>query len=168
MLQTGQTTSFATGDDGDVQAGIKLPVPRFVDNGDGTVKDNLTHLTWLKDAGCFGLRKWVEALSEAKDLHAGEVPLDQHCGLTDGSVRGDWYLPNVKQYQSLFDYGYTGPVLTPGHPFAILNEGAGGWWTSTSLATNPSLAFTADFQNGRINYTTKISNLFFIAVRDGS
>ena len=43
--QTGQTAIFATGDDGDVAAGIKSPVPRFTDNGDGTVTDNLRGLS---------------------------------------------------------------------------------------------------------------------------
>jgi hypothetical protein len=49
---TGQTASFADGDDGDIQAGVPFPIPRFTDQGDGTVKDNLTHLIWLKNANC--------------------------------------------------------------------------------------------------------------------
>jgi len=56
MLKTGQTTSYATGDDGDLQRGIPWPNPRFTDNEDGTVTDNLTGLIWLKDANCFGIR----------------------------------------------------------------------------------------------------------------
>ncbi len=54
VLKTGQTTTFATGDDGDYQAGVPVPNPRFTDNGDGTVTDNLTGLTWLKNASCLG------------------------------------------------------------------------------------------------------------------
>ena len=34
--QTGQTTIYATGDDGDLQMGIPWPAPRFTDNSDGT------------------------------------------------------------------------------------------------------------------------------------
>lgn len=48
--RTGQITSYAAGDDGDIQAGLSLPEPRFTDNGDGTVTDNLTGLIWLKNA----------------------------------------------------------------------------------------------------------------------
>ena len=45
--KTGKTTSWATGDDGDLQIGVAWPNPRFIDNGDGTVMDKLTDLVWL-------------------------------------------------------------------------------------------------------------------------
>jgi hypothetical protein len=51
--RTGQTMSFAAGDDGDIKAGVPFPSPRFTDNGDGTVTDHLTGLIWLKNAYCF-------------------------------------------------------------------------------------------------------------------
>jgi len=41
-----------TGQDGEYQGGVSVD-PRFTDNGDGTVTDNLTGLIWLKDANCF-------------------------------------------------------------------------------------------------------------------
>ncbi len=41
VAQTGQTTSYATGDDGDLEKGVASPSPRFTDNGDGTVTDFL-------------------------------------------------------------------------------------------------------------------------------
>ena len=42
---SGQTTSYGAGDDGDVQAGATLA---YVDNGDGTITDSNTGLTWEK------------------------------------------------------------------------------------------------------------------------
>ena len=48
--QTGQTDYYAAGDDGALQKGVPWPTPRFTDNGNGTVTDNLTHLIWLKNA----------------------------------------------------------------------------------------------------------------------
>jgi len=52
--KTGQTTCYNTsgteisctdtGQDGDLQKGVTSPSPRFTDNGDGTVTDNLTEL----------------------------------------------------------------------------------------------------------------------------
>ncbi len=159
--QTGQTTSFATGDDGDVQAGIESPVPRFVDNGDGTVKDNLTHLTWLKDANCFGLRKWVEALSDANNLADGQ------CGLTDESAAGDWYLPNMKQFQSLIDFGNFGPALPTGHPFANLQNSH--YWSSTTNAAGPTSVWVVQLTFGNMSAPQKDSSFpYVLAVRDGS
>ncbi len=52
LSKTGQTESLAMGDDGYIQAGIEWPSPRFTDNGDGTLTDDLTGLMWLKDGGC--------------------------------------------------------------------------------------------------------------------
>jgi hypothetical protein len=60
--QTGQEISDATGDDGDLQMGVPWPNPRFTDNGDGTVIDNLTGLMWAKNANIYGTRTWSEAL----------------------------------------------------------------------------------------------------------
>ena len=60
--KTGQTTSWATGDDGYHQKGVAWPNPRFTDNGDGTVTDNLTSLMWLQNAGLLGTETWEEAL----------------------------------------------------------------------------------------------------------
>ena len=54
---TGQTTSYADGDDGDIQAGVQFPAVRFRDNGNGTVTDRQTNLIWLKDASCLGLKE---------------------------------------------------------------------------------------------------------------
>jgi hypothetical protein len=42
VFKTGQTTSYRSGDDGDLEKGVTWPNPRFTDNSDGTVTDNLT------------------------------------------------------------------------------------------------------------------------------
>ncbi len=54
--KTGQTVIVEAGDDGDLQKGVSWPNPRFKDNGDGTIKDELTKLIWDKDANRFGRR----------------------------------------------------------------------------------------------------------------
>ena len=100
-----------TGQDGDIQAGVPWPTPRFIDNGDGTVTDNLTGLVWLKNANPFGFRTWEQALTVCNSLASGSY------GLTDGSAAGDWRLPNIKEIESLVDYGHVGPCLPAGHPF---------------------------------------------------
>ena len=59
--KTGQTTSSATGDDGDLEKGVTWPSPRFTNNSNGTVTDNLTGLIWLRNANCFGQKAWATA-----------------------------------------------------------------------------------------------------------
>jgi hypothetical protein len=109
--KTGQTMSVAPGDDGDLQKGVSLPDPRFTDNGNGTITDNFTGLIWLKNANCFGSQIWANALTSANNLANGQ------CSLTDGSVAGDWRLPNVRELESLVDFGQFNPSLPLGHPF---------------------------------------------------
>lgn len=108
---TGQTTSAFTGDDGDLQTGVAVPVDRFTDNGDGTVTDHLTGLIWLQDANANGADTWTNSLTYANTL------ADDGTNLTDGSSAGDWRLPNIKELQSLIDYGKRNPALPTGHPF---------------------------------------------------
>lgn len=50
--KTGQTVSYAAGDDGDKQTGVAWSSPRFINNNDGTVTDSFTGLMWLKDGDC--------------------------------------------------------------------------------------------------------------------
>jgi hypothetical protein len=158
--RTGQTTSFATGDDGFYQAGIPVPSPRFTDNSDGTVTDNLTGLIWLKNANCFGMRTWLDALSDVNGLNNGE------CGLTDGSLAGDWRLPNYNELTSLQDLGTFNPALPAGHPFT--NFVASFYWSSTTFAFDTIAAWLVFFDTGGVNVSSKTLNNFVTAVRGGS
>ena len=138
--KTGQTTLYETGDDGNLQNGIAWPVPRFTDNSDGTVTDNLTGLVWLKNANCDGEQNWYDALSFSNMLSSGA------CGLSDGSVAGDWRLPNIKELQSLIHYGVHDPALpeasgtgkwSEDDPFTgvlcdVTGCAQGYYWTSTT------------------------------------
>jgi hypothetical protein len=69
---------------------------RFVDNGDGTVTDALTGLVWLKNANCYGSMSWPNAMSLTGMIKSG------WCELSDGSVAGDWRLPDIEE---LIDLG---------------------------------------------------------------
>jgi hypothetical protein len=117
--------------------------PRFTDNGDGTARDNLTGLIWLKNANCFGPRNWTTARSDASSLASGS------CGLTDGSSAGDWRLPNVKELASLIDYGHYDPALPPGHPFSGVQTD--GYWSSTVAAYSPSRAWLVYLYQGYLD-----------------
>ena len=62
---------------------------RYVDCGNGTVTDQVTGLIWLAEANCFGTQTYTDAMTMAGTLATGQ------CGLTDGSVAGDWRLPTL-------------------------------------------------------------------------
>jgi hypothetical protein len=160
--KSGQTTSYATGDNGDLETGVAWPNPRFTDNGDGTVTDNLTGLIWLKNANCFGQRTWNNALSDCNGLSAG------YCGLTDGSNSGMWRLPQIKELQSLIDFKNIGPPLPSGHPFQ--NVQAGFYSSSTTFADGIfDIAWCVDMIFGDVVSTYfKYSSSFYVwPVRGG-
>jgi hypothetical protein len=155
--KTGQTTSYAAGDDGDLEKGVAWPNPRFTDNGNGTVTDNLTGLIWLKNANCFEVKVWATALSDANTLNNGE------CGLTDGSVEGDWRLPNRREMQSLIDCEQALPALPSSHPFTGVQSDA--YWSSTTWA--PSLAWYVDLRWGVVSGQDKNAAFYVWPVRGG-
>jgi hypothetical protein len=151
VAKTGQTTCWnasgtaisctGTGQDGAVQKGVSVS-PRFTDNLNGTVLDNLTGLVWLKNANCFGAQTWTNALSNANTL------ANLACGLSDGSVARDWRLPNVKELQSLIDFGQFFPALPPGSPFSGVLSG--GYWSSTTDASIPANAWIVNLGAGDV------------------
>jgi hypothetical protein len=142
-----------TGEDGEYQIGVST-VPRFTDMGNGTVMDNLTGLTWLKNADCFGLKSWSDALSAANTLASG------HCGLTDGSAERTWRLPNVKELTSLLDFGHTNPALVPGHPFVGVEPH--GYWTSTTVESVPANAWDVYLDFGFVSYFDGKGGLLYV------
>jgi len=188
VAQTGQEQCFdpntdtmiedctGTGQDGEIQAGVVSPSPRFTNNQDGTVTDNLTGLIWLKDWGCLGMLSWEQAVSAANELSEANP---QGCNLTDDSVAGDWHLPNVKELFSLSIWRFSSGVGIPntagtgqwteGDPF---NNVHSFYWSSTTQPDETTSALVAIFGNsnsGRIHSgDSKGIQRNVVAVRGGS
>ena len=180
VARTGQTTCWdssgtviacaGTGQDGDIQAGVVLPSPRFTDNGDGTIADNLTKLIWLKNADCFGTQTWAQALTDANTLASGT------CGLTDGSSAGDWRLPNVRELYSLIHLEFSNPALsntagtaqwTNDDAFNNVQLPASYYWSSTTYAYDPTSAWGVFFFGGHVDAIPKGFNFYVLPVRGG-
>jgi hypothetical protein len=169
LPKTGQTATYATGDDGDLQKGVAWPSPRFTDNGDGTVKDNLTGLIWLQDANCDGVMAWSNALAHANGLYDGCSDCggaDDDCGLSDDSSAGDWRLPNVKELQSLIDFSEYNSVLPSGHPFTGVQSS--NYWSSTTNADITSTAWRVDMSDGSTVSDDTSSGYYVWPVRDAT
>jgi uncharacterized protein DUF1566 len=167
--KTGQTTGYEAGDDGNLTMGVVWPDPRFTDNLDGTVTDNLTGLIWLKNANRFGQKSWSDALNDCNTLAADGT------NLADGSVAGDWRLPNVKELQSLIHYGVCWPALpntagtgkwTEGDPFSGVESHA--YWSSSTYANNTDTAWLVTLHYGNVNFDFKDNYHYYVwPVRGG-
>jgi hypothetical protein len=112
---------------------VQWPDPRFIDNSDGTVTDNLTGLIWVQEFPCLGVKTWYEAVSATNALAEGA------CGLADGSTSGDWRLPTVPELLSLTNYwsevyrchlGFTGEIDPFVDDVTIWTGTAYHWWES--------------------------------------
>ena len=115
LPQTGQTICYntlgtvipcpRTGQDGEIQAGVDWPEPRFTINDDTTITDNLTGLVWASDGNIMpnrdlgwdidgtlndGYVTWQHALDYVAKLNA-----ENYLG------HSDWRLPNVNEFESL-------------------------------------------------------------------
>ena len=180
--KTGQTTSYATGDDGDLEEGVAWPNPRFTDNSDGTVTDNLTGLIWLKDANCIatnypgfdndstagdGRVTWQHALDFVAGINAGTYP-DCGAGATD------WRFPNRNELASLVHKGYYNPAVpntagtgqwSAGDPFT--NVQSDYYWSSSTYANGTDLAWYVDMGNGSVDLYDKTNFIYVWPVRGG-
>jgi hypothetical protein len=128
----------------------RIPAPRFVDNNDGTVTDNLTGLIWLKNTNCFGMTDWKSALQAAKGLKDGDCGPEPFLTLSDGSSAGDWRLPTMKELCTLIDYSRRDPALPEGHKFWAV---PGGYhWSATTLEYYSGMAWIVYMESGTTCY----------------
>ena len=168
--KTGQTNAYGVpGSDGDLLRGVEWPVPRFTDNENGTVTDNLTGLIWLQNANCFGPRQWSQAITDCHDLVA------PNCGLTADSSVGDWRLPNRFELESLLDMEFYEPALSNsagtgqwiyGDPFInLLTDGY--YWSSTTYADDTGNAWSVGMYSGDVYGSDKSFSSYVWPVRGG-
>lgn len=106
------------------------PEDRFVDNGDGTVTDVCTLLTW----------------EQTPSIPAG--PLQQglnHCAKLDKAGTADWRAPTRIELQSIVNYASQNPALNP-----VFHEGNARYWSSTPAVDYENQAWTVNFDSGYV------------------
>lgn len=116
------------------------PDSRYTDNGNSTVTDNQTGLVWKQcsegqaGAGCSGV---AQVLTWQSAISAG----------ANSSFAGfnDWRVPNVKELESLIETGCYNPAINEVY---FPNTSTFIYWTSSSVATNPSAAWHVLFVLG--------------------
>jgi hypothetical protein len=161
---TGLITSYHLDDDGDLQRGVAWPNPRFTDNGDGTVTDNLTGLMWTKDARPGGeVVTWDVAFN-----YIATVNLFNFLGYDD------WRLPNLFELESLRNMRYDSPVLSntvgtaqwsEGDPFTNVSYGR-NYWSSTTNSFFSDGGFV-NMAEGYVDHHDKSFTHFVWPVRGG-
>ncbi|MBF0563849.1 MAG: DUF1566 domain-containing protein [Nitrospirae bacterium] len=172
LPQTGETVCYdsygnkfpctGTGRDGDKQAGLPWPSPRFT-NPDGTTPingyvliDQLTGLMWTRKGNLSSsAMAWQAAIDYVAGMNGGKYA---NFGYTD------WRLPNVNELESLVNAGESntaGWLNEKGFTNVLQNS----YWSSTTYSKTTSLAWIVDLGNGDINYNNKTNVNYVLPVR---
>ena len=141
LPRTGQTISYAVGDDGDLKKGGSRPAARFTDNGDQTITDQSTGLMWTRDGNttpptsCTTGHTWLGSLTYVACLNAGH-----HLG------HDDWRLPNIEELESLAQAGQSN-LATWLNAQGFNNVQSGWYWSSSTYAPNTTGAWFFNMQD---------------------
>jgi len=130
LPKTGQQFPYYMYDDGYYQMGYPIGgAQRFYDNGDGTVTDAVTGLTWVSDPMVAGLGApmyWYDAIDACENLNfAGH---------------SDWRLPNINELLSIVDHSRFDPAWDTMY-FAYPPDSWTPFWSSTNCAPWPDGAW---------------------------
>lgn len=178
LPQTGQSVCYNSSgnhiscagskQDAAIQAGQAWPAPRFTNNHDGTITDNLSGLMWMANGNCIasknpavdtdgtagdGAVSWQHALDFVAVVNSASYA---NCG----AGYRDWVLPNVNEWKSLmnFDASSLNSWLAGEGFFAM----APTYWTSTTPGNNPDGGFYVDIDTARVLTTTTKSNARYV------
>jgi fibronectin type 3 domain-containing protein len=111
----------------------QLPAPNFVDNGNGTVTDNVTGLLWEKGFSSSTM-SWDAALLK--------------CGAHTLGGYNDWRLPNIRELFSIADRSGYNPAIDTTY-FSYYGYANTNLWSSTTFAQLSTIAFVFEPYYGR-------------------
>lgn len=174
-LQSGQTTSYASGDDGDLQRGrlvdySTLPynngfgtTERFTDELGGQTFTNNIIIDWSTWDGGTDVNGYI--FSKNSDSNTATTDWATWMAgqpyTTDGF--GDWYVINAAEMNTLFNYELSASLN--GYPFYQGATGSDKYYTSTTSASNTSQAFYKDRYRENLDRSNKTALLSAMWVR---
>ena len=185
--KTGQTQCYGgstsspipcpgSGRDGEFRKGLDRI---HVDNGNGTITDLKTGLTWEKLSWDGSIHdrlnqySWTDAIAY-KIAGLNAIAFGDHT---------DWRLPNVNELQSILHYGVSYPMVAPAFHAGCTagctaltcscgwTAGFGGselYWTSTTYQPAPFYLWTVGAYDGSVGYSARNEVRHVRAVRGGA
>jgi hypothetical protein len=133
----------------------------YADNRNGMVTDKNTGLTWQKEDD-HQKYNWYQASGTYDPTH--NQSMQNVCAVLNLGGMTDWRLPTKKELMSIVDFSvpYPGPTIRSAYfPDTV----AFRYWTSSSFAGNPELAWLVSFDDGRVGYNNKNDQLHVRCVR---
>lgn len=174
LTKTGQTTSYRTGDDGDIEAGrlssfdrLKANNPfdndfRFTDtNGEQTYANDIV-IDWSTYDGSEVLGYYRVFYSPVGTTDWNGF-VDGALAVSIGTFTSGWRMMNFRECANIADFG-----SSPVYGYAPFNLGSNNIWTSTTRPNSTGQAFYITSGDGRINAfnKTQASAFYSLAVRN--
>ncbi len=143
LLKTGQTVSYRTGDDGDIEAGRDTSFTmlsgnnpfgntnRFTDELGGQTYTNNIVIDWSTYDGSTVLGYYTNL--NASDVNWNQA-IDGASALSVGSFTGEWRLPNRNEFNNIINDSQIYPINYA--PFNFTTSYT--YWCSTSAAVAPA------------------------------
>ncbi len=125
-----------------------MPEERFIDNGNETITDSQTGLTWLKKDSRQMIDKWIH-LEKAQDW-AQELNGSKFGGFDD------WRVPQLKDIKTIFDRTFKNRARGNDEifiPSEFESGGADNTWTDT---VNGDRAMVYNLIKGRSSWINKL------------
>jgi len=166
-------------------SGCPVPGARFVDNGDGTITDAMTRLTWEKKDDSGG----IHDKDNTYTLSTGDVSRVDGTAYTvflatlnqdSFAGWGDWRLPTISELQSIVDYREFDPASAPafnadcrtsemGNPGCTLATcsctAPCTYWSPSAYVNLPKHAWNIYFVDGSLGVSSETEGFCIRAVR---
>ncbi len=129
--------------------------------GGAAVRDNETGLVWEQSPGDTN----GDTVVDTNDKLIWKLALS-HCVDKNVGGRKGWRLASIEELKSLIDPTAVRPPFLPaGHPFSNLQSGF--FWSASSSADFPTVAWFVNFNVGHVFTFIKTSSFFVWCVRKG-
>ncbi len=147
---------------------------RWVDNGDGTVTDNLTDLVWEKKTDDGGIHDWDNSYtwSTGEPWPGNGTAFTAFLGGLNsaGGFAGanDWRLPAFGELMTILNQAFpcaTSPCVDSAFGS---NTQSNFYWSATTNALSPGGAWNVVFSDGELFFSLKDASHYARAVRGGS
>ena len=171
LMKTGQTTSYRTGDDGDIEPGRAVSFSvlsannpfgntnRFTDELGSQTYTNRIRIDWSTYDGSTVLGYYQLA---SPLLYTWNQSIDWALALSISSFTSGWALPNINQLMNIMNWGLSANLNYAPFSLATLSH-----WTSTTNNndTTSALIILSNSTNPLLNYAKILTRNTYFAVR---
>ena len=171
LMKTGQTTSYRTGDDGDLETGRATSflvlasnnpfgnTNRFTDELGGQTYTNNILIDWSTYNGSTVLGLSRAAIATGKTWNNS---IDECLAFSIGAFTSGWRLPNMKEIFNFVNYANAPESFLNYSPLNISSSGRVYWSSNTNTSSSTSAYFFSNVGNtGQTTKTTSVAFTYF-------